>query len=84
MVDRKHISRKINRTIKDIIPNQTEILVKVNDPEVSYKDFPTIKHSKYSQSLLKIFSADGYDKNSSHKSVMQLKNEFYAELKATQ
>ena len=77
-------AEKSTELLKDIIPNQSEIFVKINDPEVSYKDFPTINHSKYSQSLLQIFSVDKYHKKSSNKSIMQLKSEFYSELKAAQ
>ena len=81
----KNISaEKTTELLRETIPNQSEIFVKINDPEVCYKDFPSISHSKYSQSLLQIFSVDKYDKNSAHQSIMELKSKFYAEIKSAQ
>jgi len=77
-------AEKSTELLREVIPNQSEIFVKINNPEVSYKDFPAIRHSKYSQSLLQIFTADKYDKKSAHHSIMELKSEFYAELKSAQ
>lgn len=69
--------------VRDILSNRPELFVKINNPEVAYKYFPEIKHSKYSLSLLRLFSKNEYDKTNVFRSVMQLKSQFYDELKST-
>ncbi len=76
-------AEKSTELLMSVIPNQSEIFVKINNPEVSYKDYPLLKHSKYSQSLLHIFSAGQYDKASAREDIIRLKSEFYSDLKST-
>ncbi len=63
--------------LEDIIPDQKNIFVKVNNPEVSYKNLPEVDHAKYSHQLLRLFSKEDLSYKDAIEGIGKLKSQFY-------